>query len=99
MDTPSVSQQRVTELLAQWSQGDDVALAELVPLVSAPIRSPLDKKFLEIDVGYLKFAPRCKKRSAAHEQGALSRRPEGEEFRGVDPGREHSRLACSRGKL
>ena len=65
MDAPSVSQQRVTELLEQWSHGDDAALAELVPLVSAPIRSRLDKKFLGIDVGCLKFAPRCKKRSAA----------------------------------
>src|SRR5215468_903475 len=34
MDAPSVSQQRVTELLEQWSQGDDVALAELTPLVN-----------------------------------------------------------------
>ena len=33
MEMPSVSQQRVTELLAQWSQGDDAALAELTPLV------------------------------------------------------------------
>jgi RNA polymerase sigma factor (TIGR02999 family) len=33
MDRPSLSQQRVTELLVQWSQGDDVALAELTPLV------------------------------------------------------------------
>jgi hypothetical protein len=27
MDTPSVSQQRVTELLMGWSQGDDATLA------------------------------------------------------------------------
>jgi RNA polymerase sigma factor (TIGR02999 family) len=33
MDAPSVSQQRVTELLVQWSHGDDAALAELTPLV------------------------------------------------------------------
>jgi RNA polymerase sigma factor (TIGR02999 family) len=33
MDTPSVSQQRVTELLAQWGRGDGGALAELTPLV------------------------------------------------------------------
>src|SRR5438105_5888182 len=33
MDAPSVSQQRVTELLVRWSQGDDAALAELTPLV------------------------------------------------------------------
>jgi len=61
MDAASVSQQRVTELLVRWSQGDDAALAELTPLVSAPIRSRLDKKFLGIDVGYLNFAPRCEK--------------------------------------
>jgi RNA polymerase sigma-70 factor (ECF subfamily) len=33
MDAPLVSQQRVTELLVQWSHGDDAALAELTPLV------------------------------------------------------------------
>jgi RNA polymerase sigma-70 factor (ECF subfamily) len=33
MDAPSVSQQRVTDLLVQWSRGDAVALAELTPLV------------------------------------------------------------------
>src|SRR6266436_2179757 len=33
MDAPSVSQQRVTDLLSRWSQGDDAALAELTPLV------------------------------------------------------------------
>src|SRR5438876_10828168 len=38
MDTPSVSQQRVTELLAQWSHGDDSALAELTPLVYEALR-------------------------------------------------------------
>ena len=38
MDTPSVSQQRVTELLAQWSHGDDAALAELTPLVYDELR-------------------------------------------------------------
>src|SRR5213593_3504098 len=38
MDTPSVSQQRVTELLQQWSQGDDSALAELTPLVYEELR-------------------------------------------------------------
>src|SRR5881227_3828807 len=38
MDTPSVSQQRVTELLAHWSQGDDAALAELTPLVYDELR-------------------------------------------------------------
>src|SRR5881394_3477411 len=38
MDTPSVSQQRVTDLLARWSQGDDAALAELTPLVYGELR-------------------------------------------------------------
>src|SRR5213082_3598632 len=38
MDAPSVSQQRVTELLAHWSQGDDAALAELTPLVYQELR-------------------------------------------------------------
>jgi hypothetical protein len=61
MDAPSVSQERVTDLLVRWSDGDDAAIAELVPLVSAPIRWRLDKRFLGIDVGYLNFAPRCKK--------------------------------------
>lgn len=35
---PSVSQQRVTELLEQWSHGDDAALAELTPLVYEQLR-------------------------------------------------------------
>src|SRR6266704_1711762 len=38
MDAPAVSQQRVTELLARWSQGDDAALAELTPLVYGELR-------------------------------------------------------------
>jgi RNA polymerase sigma factor (TIGR02999 family) len=38
MDTPSVSQQRVTELLVQWSHGDDAALSELTPLVYEELR-------------------------------------------------------------
>ncbi|PYJ66187.1 MAG: RNA polymerase subunit sigma-70 [Verrucomicrobia bacterium] len=38
MDAPSVSQQRVTELLVQWSHGDDAALAELTPLVYEELR-------------------------------------------------------------
>src|SRR5260370_29322317 len=38
MDAPAVSQQRVTELLARWSQGDDAALAELTPLVYEELR-------------------------------------------------------------
>src|SRR4029077_18705468 len=38
MDAPSVSQQRVTELLAQWSHGDEAALAELTALVYEELR-------------------------------------------------------------
>src|ERR1043165_1172116 len=38
MDTPSVSEQRVTELLERWSDGDDAALAELTPLVYEELR-------------------------------------------------------------
>ena len=38
MDTPSVSPQRVTQLLADWSHGDDAALAELTPLVYEELR-------------------------------------------------------------
>src|SRR6266487_4387456 len=38
MDAPSVSQQRVTELLTRWSNGDDAALAELTPLVYEELR-------------------------------------------------------------
>src|SRR4030095_14540492 len=33
MDMPAVSQERVTQLLAQWSHGDNAALGELTPLV------------------------------------------------------------------
>jgi RNA polymerase sigma factor (TIGR02999 family) len=38
MDAPSVSQQRVTDLLTRWSHGDDAALAELTPLVYDELR-------------------------------------------------------------
>jgi RNA polymerase sigma factor (TIGR02999 family) len=38
MDPPPVSQQRVTELLEQWSHGDDAALGELTPLVYDELR-------------------------------------------------------------
>jgi RNA polymerase sigma factor (TIGR02999 family) len=38
MDEPSVSPHRVTQLLQQWSQGDDAALAELTPLVYGELR-------------------------------------------------------------
>src|SRR6058998_1072364 len=33
MDTPSTPQHRVTQLLQQWSRGDDAAVVELTPLV------------------------------------------------------------------
>jgi RNA polymerase sigma factor (TIGR02999 family) len=39
MDEPSVSPHRVTQLLADWSHGDDAALAELTPLVYEDLRS------------------------------------------------------------
>src|SRR5438094_4121144 len=38
MDTPSVSQQRVTGLLTRWSGGEDAVLAELTPLVYEELR-------------------------------------------------------------
>src|SRR6266480_7969731 len=38
MDEPSVSPQRVTQLLAHWSHGDDAALGELTPLVYEELR-------------------------------------------------------------
>ena len=38
MNAPSVSQQRVTDLLTRWSDGDDAALAELTPLVYEELR-------------------------------------------------------------
>ena len=38
MDEPSVSPQRVTQLLADWSHGDNAALAELTPLVYEELR-------------------------------------------------------------
>jgi RNA polymerase sigma factor (TIGR02999 family) len=38
MDIPLVSQQRVTELLEQWSHGHHAALAELTPLVYEELR-------------------------------------------------------------
>ncbi len=38
MDESSVSPHRVTQLLQQWSHGDDVALAELTPLVYEELR-------------------------------------------------------------
>jgi RNA polymerase sigma factor (TIGR02999 family) len=38
MDTLSVSPHRVTQLLQQWSHGDDSALADLTPLVYEELR-------------------------------------------------------------
>jgi ECF sigma factor len=38
MEEPSISQQRVTELLANWSHGNDAALAELTPLIYEELR-------------------------------------------------------------
>jgi RNA polymerase sigma-70 factor (ECF subfamily) len=38
MNEPSVSPHRVTQLLAQWSQGDNAALAKLAPLVYEELR-------------------------------------------------------------
>jgi len=38
MDEPSVSPHEVTQLLQQWSRGDDAALAELTPLVYQELR-------------------------------------------------------------
>src|SRR2546422_4382180 len=38
MDEPSVSPHKVTQLLKQWSHGDDAALAELTPLVYGELR-------------------------------------------------------------
>jgi hypothetical protein len=38
INAPSVSPHRVTQLLQQWSHGDDAALAELTPLVYEELR-------------------------------------------------------------
>jgi len=38
MDAPSVSPHEVTQLLAEWSHGDDAALGELTPLVYEELR-------------------------------------------------------------
>jgi RNA polymerase sigma-70 factor (ECF subfamily) len=38
MEEPSVSPHRVTQLLAEWSNGDGAALAELTPLVYEELR-------------------------------------------------------------
>ena len=75
------------------------ALAELVPLVSAPIRSRLDWRLLEIDVGYVNFAPRCRKDCSAAQLPVLSRRPEGEEFRAAEAGGKNGRRASAMREL
>jgi RNA polymerase sigma factor (TIGR02999 family) len=38
MEAPSVSQQEVTQLLADWSRGDDAAFAKLTPLIYEELR-------------------------------------------------------------
>jgi hypothetical protein len=38
MDTPSISAEKVTQLLEDWSRGDDAALTELTPLVYEDLR-------------------------------------------------------------
>jgi RNA polymerase sigma factor (TIGR02999 family) len=38
MDEPSISPRRVTQLLQQWSRGNDAALGELTPLVYEELR-------------------------------------------------------------
>src|SRR5262250_2118560 len=38
MDEPSISPHRVTQLLRQWSRGDDAALAVLTPLIYEELR-------------------------------------------------------------
>jgi RNA polymerase sigma-70 factor (ECF subfamily) len=38
MNAPPVSQQRVTHLLTRWSEGDNAAFAELIPLVYGELR-------------------------------------------------------------
>src|SRR5262245_14581462 len=38
MDSPSASSERVTQLLADWSRGNDAALTELTPLVYEDLR-------------------------------------------------------------
>jgi hypothetical protein len=45
MDTPSVSQQRATELLVRWSQADDVALAQLTPPTGDYCEMPFETIF------------------------------------------------------
>src|SRR5947208_6574916 len=46
MDEPSISPHRVTQLLEQWSHGENAALAELTPLVYEELRR-LAQHFME----------------------------------------------------
>ena len=72
MHTPSVSPHRVTQLLAEWSHGDDAALGELTPLVYEELRR-LSHHFMEgqrpdhtlqttalVDEAYLRLADQTK---------------------------------------
>src|SRR5437870_7000191 len=72
MDEPSASPHRVTELLADWSRGDNSALAELTPLVYEELRR-LAHHFMEgqrpdhtlqttalVDEAYLRLADQTK---------------------------------------
>jgi RNA polymerase sigma-70 factor, ECF subfamily len=72
MDTPSVSPHRVTQLLAEWSDGDNAALVELTSLVYEELRR-LAHHFMEgqrpdhtlqttalVDEAYLRLADQTK---------------------------------------
>jgi RNA polymerase sigma-70 factor, ECF subfamily len=72
MDTPSVSPHRVTQLLAEWRDGDSAALVELTPLVYEELRR-LAHHFMEgqrpdhtlqttalVDEAYLRLADQAK---------------------------------------
>jgi len=72
MHTPSVSPHRVTQLLAEWSDGDNAALVELTPLVYEELRR-LAHHFMEgqrpdhtlqttalVDEAYLRMADQTK---------------------------------------
>jgi len=72
MPTPSVSPHRVTQLLAEWSDGDNAALVELTPLVYEELRR-LAHHFMEgqrsdhtlqttalVDEAYLRLADQTK---------------------------------------
>ena len=72
MDEPPVSPHRVTQLLAEWSDGDNAALVELTPLVYEELRR-LAHHFMEgqrpdhtlqttalVDEAYLRLADQTK---------------------------------------